>query len=372
MSEKYLKALSHDFGKLFKDGNNYDVNIKVGEKPNIKIFRGHSQILVARSLYFKTAFSQEWVKKNNGIIDFEKPNMSPEIFEIILRYIYTGIIQFDILHADVLLRLLIALDELYFDDLLDDLQVHLFKQGAQWIRENFVFVYRVSLQYQKFTKLSEHVDDIIKYEPEILLESREFHELEESELLPILKQWQPKDIKVLSPRIKSSRINSKLLNNKQVKEIFKKIYVKKPKMFKSFPNEDQFKLILLEPTEYKTNCEDPTVIVFRIVELDLIIGGYNPFKLKYSSISHFSSLKAKLEYSFMFTIDNEKIKFVSILGTKDFNLKYNYIRPLNIFDFKFHFDYKNISYKQHFYPKILDGSYYNIEGLEVFKVIESD
>ncbi|CAG8644696.1 17668_t:CDS:1 [Dentiscutata erythropus] len=142
-------------------------------------------------------------------------------------------------------------------------------------------------------------------------------------------------------------------------------------MFKSFPNEDQFKLILLEPTKYETNCEVPTVIVFRIVELNLIIGGYNPFKLKYSSM-HSPSLKAKMEYSFMFKIDNDKkIKFVSILGTKYFNLKYNYIRPLNIFDFTFHHNYKNISYKQHFYPKILDGSYYNVEGLEVFKVVES-
>jgi len=57
----------------------------VGEEPNIKEFRAHSNILRARSPYFKIALSSDWVKKENDVILFTKPNISPTVFGIILR-----------------------------------------------------------------------------------------------------------------------------------------------------------------------------------------------------------------------------------------------------------------------------------------------
>ena len=48
---------------------------------NLKLFI----ILSARSDYFKAALSSRWAKRENGIIIFDKPNISPPVFEILLK-----------------------------------------------------------------------------------------------------------------------------------------------------------------------------------------------------------------------------------------------------------------------------------------------
>jgi len=61
------------------------MEIKVGIGDNVKTFKAHSIILKARSSYFEIALSDNWIKKSpDGIILFEKENISPKIFEILL------------------------------------------------------------------------------------------------------------------------------------------------------------------------------------------------------------------------------------------------------------------------------------------------
>ena len=82
---KYFIKLVNDFSNLLNNSDYYDVEIKVGEDEDIKIFKAHSIILKARSLYFKTALSNDWIKKSdNGNILFEKENIYPKVFEILL------------------------------------------------------------------------------------------------------------------------------------------------------------------------------------------------------------------------------------------------------------------------------------------------
>ncbi|KAF0538225.1 kelch-like protein 17 [Gigaspora margarita] len=208
-------------------------------------------------------------------------------------------------------------------------------------------------------KFHKHVRPYEKILDDICEQVLQFH---------LLKEWQPRNIQVLPHRNISK---SRLLRYEHIREIKKEIYSKK--YTRSFPTKDPYVIDLLQPIQYGAPpCVDPTITVFRITELDLIIGGYNPFKTKYSKILYPPSFKMKAEYSFMFKIDNKKIEFISTLGTQDFDLDYNNITPLNIFDFKFH-NVREISYKQHFYRKLLDGNTnnYNIEGLQVFKVIQN-
>ena len=63
----------------------YDVIIYAGENENVKEIHAHSSILRVRSQYFRTAFSNNWAEKKNGKFIFKKPNISPQVFEIILR-----------------------------------------------------------------------------------------------------------------------------------------------------------------------------------------------------------------------------------------------------------------------------------------------
>ena len=77
--------MSADFSNLLENSEDYNVKIIVGEEPNIKEFKAHSLILSSRSIYFKSALSSQWAKKEGGIIIFNKPNISPSVFEILIK-----------------------------------------------------------------------------------------------------------------------------------------------------------------------------------------------------------------------------------------------------------------------------------------------
>ena len=82
---KHISKLLNDLTNVMSESDYYDVEIKIGNGDDVKIFKAHSLILKARSLYFRAALSYNWVKRSdNGIILFEKENFSPKIFEVIL------------------------------------------------------------------------------------------------------------------------------------------------------------------------------------------------------------------------------------------------------------------------------------------------
>ncbi|CAG8701145.1 18710_t:CDS:2, partial [Acaulospora morrowiae] len=93
MRKEFYTTLSQDFSQLLEDADDYNVIIKVGENANTRNFFAHSAILRARSPYFKRALSDQWTVKKDGIISFTKSNISPTVFSLILKYIYSGILD---------------------------------------------------------------------------------------------------------------------------------------------------------------------------------------------------------------------------------------------------------------------------------------
>jgi hypothetical protein len=85
MVSKFLIELSNDYRKLFEEEIGYDVIIYAGEEPNVKEIHAHSNILCIRSQYFRAAFSNEWAEKKDGKFILKKPNISPHLFNIILK-----------------------------------------------------------------------------------------------------------------------------------------------------------------------------------------------------------------------------------------------------------------------------------------------
>ncbi|CAH1763319.1 3834_t:CDS:2 [Entrophospora sp. SA101] len=77
----------------------FNVTIHVGEQPNVRIFHAHSLILKARSSYFNTALSKQWAKQKDEKNILNQPNISPEIFEIILRLILPPNLEDDIVRC---------------------------------------------------------------------------------------------------------------------------------------------------------------------------------------------------------------------------------------------------------------------------------
>ena len=84
---RFLPKLSQNLLEILNDEEYYDVTIEVGSDPlYVKTFHAHMIILYYRSPYFKRILSTINKKKNDGTSSHIKlPNISPEIFQIILR-----------------------------------------------------------------------------------------------------------------------------------------------------------------------------------------------------------------------------------------------------------------------------------------------
>ncbi|CAG8518245.1 22066_t:CDS:2 [Cetraspora pellucida] len=126
-----LLTLSNNLLNLLKTSEGFDTKIIVGKGPNIKEFKAHSNILSSRSAYFKNALSSRWAKRENGIIIFNKPNISPLVFEILINYIYTGI--FAVGNNVSFVDIFISADEIelleisQYKDILPDLSDEIFR-----------------------------------------------------------------------------------------------------------------------------------------------------------------------------------------------------------------------------------------------------
>ena len=85
MTSKFWAELSSDYEKLLEAEIGYDVIIYAGEEQNVKEIHAHSNILSIRSKYFNSTFSNERAEKKDGKFIFIKQNISPHLFDIILR-----------------------------------------------------------------------------------------------------------------------------------------------------------------------------------------------------------------------------------------------------------------------------------------------
>ncbi|EXX63384.1 hypothetical protein GLOIN_2v1885333 [Rhizophagus irregularis DAOM 181602=DAOM 197198] len=163
MTFEFLQEVSGDYEKLLKIEKGHDVIIYAGENKNMKEIRAHSLILCARSQYFCAAFYNDWVEKKNGIFIFKKPNISPQLFEIILRFIYCGKVDIANFKGPELLKLLIAVDELNIQTLVTCVQKHLIND-KKFLRENFMeilqMVYYNELFVELFNYCLEEIDTI--------------------------------------------------------------------------------------------------------------------------------------------------------------------------------------------------------------------
>ncbi|KAF9163362.1 hypothetical protein DFQ26_002682 [Actinomortierella ambigua] len=99
-----------NLSNLVNNEDRHDVKFLVGAEEAVRY--GHSQILAARCPYFAMALKPCWSESTEGI--FCKPNIEPRVFDIILRYLYTGQVT---LTADIIPSFVEAAVELLLDQL---------------------------------------------------------------------------------------------------------------------------------------------------------------------------------------------------------------------------------------------------------------
>ena len=85
MTIELLSHFSQNFLKYFNSAEESNVIIRVGKDDNVKSFKAHSIILKAQCPYFNAGLSSEWAKKEGDNIIFDKPNIEPEVFEVVLK-----------------------------------------------------------------------------------------------------------------------------------------------------------------------------------------------------------------------------------------------------------------------------------------------
>ncbi|GBB84420.1 hypothetical protein RclHR1_01100012 [Rhizophagus clarus] len=160
----------------------YDVKIIVGEEPNIKEFKAHSIILSSRSIYFRNALSPRWANKEDGVIIYNKPNISPLVFEILIKYIYTGIFSVESDEIN-LMDIIVAADELQLLEVYQKLEYRLLENKLAWKSKDII----TALQYDYFTSLYNYALGIMFRNPKIIFESEDFPKIKETQLIQLLK-----------------------------------------------------------------------------------------------------------------------------------------------------------------------------------------
>ncbi|RIA97527.1 hypothetical protein C1645_801734 [Glomus cerebriforme] len=184
MTFEYSQEISNDYEKLLENEKECDVIIYAGENQNLKEILAHSLILCTRSQYFCAAFSNEWVEKKDGKFIFKKPNISPELFKIILRFIYCGKIDLTNLQGSELLKLLIAADELNIQTLIPCIQKFLIKDKKEFLQNNIMEILQMVYLHELFSDLLDYCLENIKR----IFNSDKFINLEASLLKFLLKQ----------------------------------------------------------------------------------------------------------------------------------------------------------------------------------------
>ncbi|RGB24673.1 hypothetical protein C1646_676194 [Rhizophagus diaphanus] len=188
MASTFHPGLIRDISSILNDSDDFNVIIKVGDYENIKEFQVHSVILRARSPYFKRAFSDEWSTKKDNSNTFVKKNITPTVFEMVLKYIYTGELDLTNHLGEDILSLLIASGELLLEELFTHVQEYLINEQATWVKKNFVLVLHTVFKLTGCEKLQDYCLKSICADPQPFITSKKFPSLDKDILYGLLKR----------------------------------------------------------------------------------------------------------------------------------------------------------------------------------------
>ncbi|EXX68511.1 hypothetical protein GLOIN_2v1779084 [Rhizophagus irregularis DAOM 181602=DAOM 197198] len=198
MSKQFFPNLSQNYIEILEDDEYYDITIEVGEDPNVKIFRSHMIILRYRSPFLRRTLSSNKKSDDSDLTHIKLSNISPETFQIILKYIYGGIISFNEQEPSEILRILIAADQLHLQELVDYLQEYLIKNKVEWMEQHFELIYQTGFQSNSLLNLQNFCTSIMAKSPHKIFNSFDFTSLSEKSLISLIKKddLQMKEIEI--------------------------------------------------------------------------------------------------------------------------------------------------------------------------------
>ncbi|GBB96629.1 hypothetical protein RclHR1_00280021 [Rhizophagus clarus] len=184
----YLQKLSQNLLEVLDDDDEYyDITIEVGNGPNARVFRAHMIILNYRSSYLKRILSTNKKKSDGTLIHIKLPNVIPEIFQIILRYIYGGKLFLEEYDTSDIVKILVAANELDLRELIPDIQSFLIENETEWIEQNFNMIYRTSFETDTFSELQNFCIELISKQPIKIFNSFDFTLISEKALISLIQ-----------------------------------------------------------------------------------------------------------------------------------------------------------------------------------------
>ncbi|RIB15000.1 hypothetical protein C2G38_1609565 [Gigaspora rosea] len=124
MTTKIIEKLLNDYIELLNDEEDFNVIINVGKILCVKTFKTHSIILRYRSLYFRNELANINKDKNN-IKTINLNHVSIQQFDIIIKYIYGGVILLDNLDVSFIFELMFIACELFLEVLAKYIEAYL-------------------------------------------------------------------------------------------------------------------------------------------------------------------------------------------------------------------------------------------------------
>ncbi|RGB42345.1 BTB/POZ domain-containing protein [Rhizophagus diaphanus] len=287
--EIYKENITNDFQQFFEE--DYNVIIYAGEEPKVKELHAHSIILRCRSQYFRTAFSSNWAEKKDGMYILKKPNITGNIFQIILSYIYSGTINFSQIEQTKYLELLKAADELGFDKIIENLQLYLINHQQDYLKSDPIGILQIVFLFEQLILLKDFCLKLICQETKILFEGENFLTVPAHTLELLLQQdelaldeidiWNYLIIwaHAQNPTIERDPLKWTEEDIKIMKETINNI-IYKTRNFLQY----EFKLILRgsrdgfdgEVFHNKCDHKKETITIVKIKDSNKLIGGYNP------------------------------------------------------------------------------------------------
>ncbi|GBC11518.2 hypothetical protein GLOIN_2v1868421 [Rhizophagus irregularis DAOM 181602=DAOM 197198] len=159
MSVQFFSKLSQNYIGLLKDDEYYDITIEVGKDPN-----------------------------ENILSHIKFSNISSENFQIILEYIYGGILSLNGQEILDIMNILVAADVLHLQELVDYLQTYLVENNPEWIEQHFGFTQQIASRSNNLLELKEFCTRLMAKSPEKILKSIDFTSLSEKSLISLIKR----------------------------------------------------------------------------------------------------------------------------------------------------------------------------------------
>ncbi|UZO02745.1 uncharacterized protein OCT59_021224 [Rhizophagus irregularis] len=187
IDDKLLLKLTQNLLEILNDDEYCDITVEVGNDPVVKIFRAHMVILNYRSSYLRRILSTN-IKKNDGTLpNIKLPNILPDTFQIILRYIYGGRLSLEEYDISDIIKILIASNELGLQELIPYLESFLIENKKRWMEQNFDLIYQTSFENDSFLELQKYCINLISKEPNKIFNSPRFTSVPKKLLVTIIK-----------------------------------------------------------------------------------------------------------------------------------------------------------------------------------------